>query len=136
MTVGYLYVIGGNSGESMLAEMDIVNMKTLEVKKGPPMNSKRDEVGLAVGEDNNIYAFGGYGGSSNDYLSTCERFNPKKNKWEMIASMKRPRRSLCCVTCPDAIYCLAGYDGKSYLSTVEKYAQSNMQVRCDHKYLV
>jgi hypothetical protein len=101
--------------------MDIVNVHTLEVKKGPAMNSKRDEVGVAVGDDGNIYACGGFGGSSNDYLSTCERFNPKKLRWEMVASMKKARRSLCCVACPDGIYCIAGYDGKSYLSTVEKY---------------
>ena len=84
------------------------------------MNSKRDEMGLTVADDGNVYAFGGYGGNNNDYLSTCERFNPKKGRWEMISSMKKARRSLCCVTSPDGIFCLGGFDGKNYLQTVEK----------------
>lgn len=92
----------------------------MEVKKGPPMNSKRDEMGIAVGEDGNIYTFGGFGGNSHDYQASCERFNFKKNRWEMISSMKKPRRSLCAVTMPDGVYCIGGFDGKVYLNTVEK----------------
>ena len=38
----------------------------------------------------------------------------------MISSMKKARRSLCCVTSPDGIFCLGGFDGKNYLQTVEK----------------
>ena len=115
-----MYVVGGNSGDSILADTDVINVNSLEVKKAAAMNSKRDEMGLTVAEDGNIYAFGGYGGNNNDYLSTCERFNPKKGRWEMISSMKKARRSLCCVTSPDGIFCLGGFDGKNYLQTVER----------------
>jgi hypothetical protein len=115
-----IYVIGGNSGESILAEMDIIDINTKEVKKGPQMTSRRDEMGVILGDDGNIFAFGGYGGNTHDYLSSCEKFNPQKGKWEPAAALKKPRRSLCCVCMPDGIYCIGGFDGKNYLKTVEK----------------
>ena len=105
--------------------MEVINIHTKEVSKGPCMNSKRDEMGIAVGDDGNIYVFGGYGGSNNDYLATCERYNVKKDRWEMVQSMKKARRSMSCVTSPDGIYAISGFDGKHYLNIVEKYASTD-----------
>ena len=35
--------------------------------------------------------------------------------------MKEPRRALSAVALPDGIYAIGGYNGKEYVSTVEKY---------------
>jgi len=53
-----------------------------------------------------------------------ERYDPQKGKWEQIAPLNTARRALAAVTLPDGIYAIGGFDGESYLSTVEKYEES------------
>ena len=54
-------------------------------------------------------------------MKTAERYNPYLDKWEYIANLNVPRRALSAVTLPDGIYCIGGFDGFNYLSSVEKY---------------
>ena len=44
------------------------------------MNFSRDELGLCLGFDGNIYACGGIN-ESGVVLASCERYNWKKGKW-------------------------------------------------------
>lgn len=83
-----------------------------------------------------IYAIGGYGGGSQanntqgedkdskdqstNCLKTAERFNFQTGEWEMLPEMNEARRALAAVALPDGIYAIGGYDGKQYLSSVEK----------------
>lgn len=39
----------------------------------------------------------------------------------MLPEMTEARRALAAVALPDGIYAIGGYDGKQYLSSVEKY---------------
>jgi influenza virus NS1A-binding protein len=39
---------------------------------------------------------------------------------EPIANLNIPRRALSAVTLPDGIYAIGGFDGKNYLSSVER----------------
>ena len=57
-------VIGGNDGISILSTVEVYDMKTKKVKMLPPMHHKRDELAVAVGPDQKIYAIGGFGGPS------------------------------------------------------------------------
>jgi hypothetical protein len=105
---------------------------------------------VALGPDGKIYSIGGYGGgsSSNSHnvnladdkdnnstgkdsngkgtnqtsncLRTAERFDFSKGEWEMLPEMNEARRALAAVALPDGIYAIGGYDGKQYLSSVEK----------------
>lgn len=84
------------------------------------MLEKRDELAVTQGLDGKIYAIGGFGGISNTCLNTAERYNPVYQCWEKIAPLNRPRRALCAVTLPDGIYAVGGFDGVSYLNSVEK----------------
>jgi influenza virus NS1A-binding protein len=38
----------------------------------------------------------------------------------MLPEMNEARRALAAVALPDGIYAIGGYDGKSYLASVEK----------------
>lgn len=53
-------------------------------------------------------------------LRTAECFDFKANEWEMLPEMNEARRALAAVALPDGIYAIGGYDGKQYLSSVEK----------------
>ena len=53
-------------------------------------------------------------------LTSAERYNPETDEWETIASLNVPRRALSAVTLPDGIYAIGGFDGQTYLSSVEK----------------
>jgi len=39
----------------------------------------------------------------------------------MLPPMKESRRALAAVALPDGIYAIGGYDGRQYLSSVEKF---------------
>lgn len=78
----------------------------------------------AIGPDGKIYAIGGFGGPKNTCLKAAERYDPKTNKWEVIADLNIPRRALSAVALPDGIYAIGGFDGQNYLSSIEKYDES------------
>lgn len=115
-----IFIIGGNSGEKILNEVEIIDLNTMTSKIGPSLNIARDEMGVSLGIDGNIYVLGGFGGSDHSYLSSVERLNLNTMKWEEIAPMKTSRRSMCTITLPDGIYCSGGFDGDNYLKVVEK----------------
>lgn len=51
-----------------------------------------------------LYCIGGYNG--NKRLTSCERYNPKTNKWNEIAPLNQARSSLGCVEVKGAIYAI------------------------------
>ena len=53
-------------------------------------------------------------------MRTAERFDFATGEWEMLPEMNEARRALAAVALPDGIYAIGGYDGKQYLSSVEK----------------
>ena len=61
-----IYFCGGNSGTgsngSVLRKFDCLDLKKGKWSRMPDMLMKRDELSIAFGPDNNIYAVGGFGG--------------------------------------------------------------------------
>lgn len=53
-------------------------------------------------------------------LNTAERFDFTKNEWEALPPLQEYRRALSLVALPDGVYAIGGYNGKDYLSSVEK----------------
>jgi influenza virus NS1A-binding protein len=116
-------VVGGNDGR-VLNKVDVLDIDTLQWEKMPNMLMKRDELAVTIGPDNKIYAVGGYGGPDNSCLSTAERFDPVTGQWEMLPPLKEHRRALSLVALPDGVYAIGGYNGKDYLSSVERYDET------------
>ena len=71
--------------------------------------------------NNKIYAIGGFGGKENQPLKSVEVYDPKVEKWKMVPSMNEPRRALAAAVLADGIYAIGGFDGQTYLNSVEKY---------------
>lgn len=57
-----LYIIGGNDGISILTIAEQYDLKDKKIKKLKSMNHARDELAIAIGTDQKIYAIGGFGG--------------------------------------------------------------------------
>ena len=62
MFLDEVLVIGGNDGNSILNAFEAYNLKDKKVKKMPTMIHNRDELAVAIGPDQKIYAIGGFGG--------------------------------------------------------------------------
>jgi hypothetical protein len=54
-------------------------------------------------------------------LRSVEYFDIKTKQWKQIAKMKYARRALSAAVLADGLYAIGGFDGSSYMSSVEKY---------------
>lgn len=116
-----LYVVGGNDGEEILTTFERYSQYEGAWKRLECLNERRDELAVTVGRDSRIYAIGGFGGCDNTCLRSVERYDPVTRKWEFTRPMNTSRRALSAVTLADGIYAIGGFDGMSYLRSVEKY---------------
>lgn len=54
------------------------------------------------------------------------RYDPKTDTWTTVSSLSVPRDAVGICLLGDRLYAVGGYDGQSYLNTVESYdAQNN-----------
>uniref|UniRef100_A0A8C4JSH5 Kelch like family member 5 n=1 Tax=Dromaius novaehollandiae TaxID=8790 RepID=A0A8C4JSH5_DRONO len=142
-----LYVVGGRDGLKTLNTVECYNPRTKTWSVMPPMSTHRHGLGVAVLEGP-MYAVGGHDGWS--YLNTVERWDPQARQWNFVASMSTPRSTVgvailngkydpktdmwtavasmsisrdavgVCLL-GDKLYAVGGYDGQTYLNTVESY---------------
>ncbi|NWT71449.1 KLHL1 protein, partial [Prunella himalayana] len=142
-----LFVIGGRDGLKTLNTVECYNPKTKAWTVLPPMSTHRHGLGVTVLEGP-IYAVGGHDGWS--YLNTVERwdpqsqqwtfvasmsiarstvgvaalngkYDPKTDTWTMVAPLSMPRDAVGVCLLGDKLYAVGGYDGQSYLNTMEAY---------------
>ncbi|NXB90552.1 KLHL1 protein, partial [Vidua chalybeata] len=142
-----LFVIGGRDGLKTLNTVECYNPKTKAWTVLPPMSTHRHGLGVTVLEGP-IYAVGGHDGWS--YLNTVERwdpqsqqwtfvasmsiarstvgvaalngkYDPKTDTWTMVAPLSMPRDAVGVCLLGDKLYVVGGYDGQSYLNTMEAY---------------
>lgn len=76
---------------------------------------------VTIGNNDKIYAIGGFGGVNNEPLKSIECFDLRSKQWKQLSKMKYARRALSAAVLADGIYAIGGFDGNSYLSSVEKY---------------
>jgi len=70
-----------------------------------PMNQARSDLSV-VAVDGKIYAIGGQ--TSDGYVGTNERYDPKMDVWVTLAPMPTPRISLAIAAYDGKIYCMSG----------------------------
>lgn len=65
--------------------------------------------------------------SQNHLTKYCNyRYDPKTDTWTTVSSLSVPRDAVGVCLLGDRLYAVGGYDGQSYLNTVESYdAQNN-----------
>lgn len=57
-------------------------------------------------------------------LRFVERYDPKKNQWTFVTQMNSLRDGACVVSDGSEIFAITGFDGNSYLNTIEVYDPS------------
>ncbi|KAF7656589.1 hypothetical protein LDENG_00039120 [Lucifuga dentata] len=126
---GKLYAVGGRDGSSCLRSMECFDPHTNKWSMCAPMAKRRGGVGVAT-YNNFLYAVGGHDAPASNHcsrLSDCvERYDPKTDTWTTVSSLSVPRDAVGVCLLGDRLYAVGGYDGQSYLNTVESYdAQNN-----------
>ncbi|KAI3351704.1 hypothetical protein L3Q82_020534, partial [Scortum barcoo] len=126
---GKLFAVGGRDGSSCLRSMECFDPHTNKWSMCAPMAKRRGGVGVAT-YNNFLYAVGGHDAPASNHcsrLSDCvERYDPKTDTWTTVSSLSVPRDAVGVCLLGDRLYAVGGYDGQSYLSTVESYdAQNN-----------
>lgn len=54
-------------------------------------------------------------------LSLNFRYDPKTDTWTMVAPLSMPRDAVGVCLLGDRLYAVGGYDGQTYLNTMESY---------------
>jgi hypothetical protein len=68
-----------------------------------------------------VYVMGG-ADNAQRYLSSVERCSVHDGKWLPCAPMTTTRYGFAAVALDGFIYCIGGYDGETWLSSVERYS--------------
>ncbi|XP_078258388.1 kelch-like protein 1 [Rhinoraja longicauda] len=121
---GKLYAVGGRDGSACLKSIECYDPHTNKWSMCTPMSKRRGGVGVATC-DGFLYAVGGHDAPASNHcsrLSDCvERYDPKTDTWTMIASVSVPRDAVGVCLLGDRLYAVGGYDGQTYLNTMECY---------------
>ncbi|NXA57140.1 KLHL4 protein, partial [Nothocercus julius] len=124
-----LYAVGGRDGSSCLKSMECFDPHTNKWSICASMSKRRGGVGVAT-YNGFLYAVGGHDAPASNHcsrLSDCvERYDPKTDAWTTVAPLSVPRDAVGICPLGDRLYAVGGYDGHTYLNTVESYdAQNN-----------
>lgn len=85
------------------------------------MNQARKEH-ASVYLNNFVYVLGGYDGTSNAFLNSCERYDLEKDEWRPIDPMLIAKCAFgACAMDNRYIFVVGGYDGIARLNTIERY---------------
>ncbi|NXE62113.1 KLHL1 protein, partial [Calcarius ornatus] len=121
---GKLYSVGGRDGSSCLSSMEYYDPHTNKWNMCAPMCKRRGGVGVATC-DGFLYAVGGHDAPASNHCSRLldyvERYDPKTDTWTMVAPLSMPRDAVGVCLLGDKLYAVGGYDGQSYLNTMEAY---------------
>ncbi|MBN3308216.1 kelch-like protein 1 [Amia ocellicauda] len=121
---GKLYAVGGRDGSSCLSSMECYDPHTNKWNVCSPMSKRRGGVGVSTC-DGFLYAVGGHdapASNQSSHLSDCvERYDPKTDTWTTVAPLSLPRDAVGVCLLGDKLYAVGGYDGQTYLQTMECY---------------
>lgn len=116
-----LFFIGGWNGNSKFKALNTViclNLKTMSLKEITPMTEHRAYCAAAV-LNGFLYAMGGWNGKI--YMDSVEKWDPKTNKWTVVASMAVARSNFGVAVLNQKLYVVGGSSNRNDLSSVECY---------------
>jgi kelch-like protein 19 len=89
---GCVYVLGGFSGKQRLCTVEKYALNEDKWSSVAPMKDKRHYLSACTINDNTIYAFGGFFGSTEQEINdSIEMYEVEKNQWTVLpVRMKNP----------------------------------------------
>ncbi|CAF2445769.1 unnamed protein product [Rotaria sp. Silwood2] len=126
-----IYVFGGSTLSRCLSSCEILTLSKNEWRNGPTMKENRRGCG-AVLYHNKIFIIGGSNGITS--LTSIEIFDPLTNEWLINITgihneLNIPRVGLGVTVCCDRIYVIGGFDGRTFLKSIETYDENAQQWR-------
>jgi N-acetylneuraminic acid mutarotase len=126
-----IYVFGGSTLNRCLSSCEILTLSTNTWTNGPSMKESRRGCG-AVFYQNKIFIIGGSNGITS--LTSIEIFDPITNEWLSNSNgnqieLNIPRIGVGVTVCCDKIYVIGGFDGRTFLKSIEIYDGNTQQWR-------
>jgi hypothetical protein len=126
-----IYVFGGSTLNRCLSSCEILTLAINEWKLGPIMKECRRGCG-AVLYEKKIFIIGGSNGIT--ALTSIEIFDPITNEWLMNINgnqngLNLPRIGVGVTVCCDKIYVIGGFDGRTFLKSIEMYDENTQKWR-------
>ncbi|MDI6872106.1 MAG: hypothetical protein QME79_12335 [Bacillota bacterium] len=119
---GYLYVIGGYNGTSVLGTNERYDPAGNAWTAKASMPTARQNLSLAAPGNGKLYAVGGDNGSPSSYLDTNEEYDPVGNSWTAKAAMPTARRALAAAAPGNGkLYAIGGNTGLDQVVTNQEY---------------
>jgi len=84
----------------------------------PPMEVRRDGAAL-VSVHGCLHVLGGHDGMQ--YLSSAERFDPRRGVWDTLPPMQERRYRASAAVVAGQVHVFGGYDGRIYLNSSERF---------------
>ncbi|KAM2984074.1 hypothetical protein FF2_009927 [Malus domestica] len=114
-----IYLVGGYDGESCLSAFDAYYPSEDMMKPLSPMSAVRSYASAAQ-LYGNLYVIGGSNGQV-CYDTDVEMLDLNAGRWIHTQSMLQKRMALAAVELKGVLYATGGYDGNSYLNTVDRF---------------
>lgn len=117
---GRIYALGGFDGSQILSHVEAFDPRMKNWMPLEPMTVQRSAAS-ATAYQGKIWCLGGTSGSR---LRTCERYDPRANRWESVRSdMIEVRSAGAATNCLDRLYALGGTDvNQSVHSSMECFS--------------
>lgn len=126
---GKIFVFGGSTLNRCLSSCEILTLSTNQWAVGPTMKESRRGCGAVLYHEK-IFIVGGSNGVAS--LTSVEIFNPLTYEWllnvnSIPSQLNIPRVGVGVAVCCDKIYVIGGFDGRTFLKSVEFYDEDNHQ---------
>lgn len=113
-----IYVVGGNTDESITAEVEMYSPHEGAWTVAPSLSNKKSHCAL-VSSGGQLYIIGGFDGSAR--TSLVEIYNPAFNTWIPGPSLRYARSGCGAAVFRGEIYVVGGYNGTKHMTSVELY---------------
>lgn len=113
-----IYVAGGDTDESITAEVEMYSPREEAWTVTPNMCNKKSDCALVSG-GGQLYVIGGFDGFTR--TSSMEVYNPVISEWSSGPSLGYARSGCGAAVFRGEIYVVGGYSGTKHMSSVEVY---------------
>lgn len=130
-----IYVFGGSTLNRCLSSCEILDLSNNQWSLGPSMKECRRGCG-AVFYQTKMFVVGGSNGITP--LTSIEIFDPMKNEWLVNINghqneLNMARIGVGVTVCCEQIHVIGGFDGRTFLKSIEIYDENTQQWRLSSK---
>jgi kelch-like protein 20 len=120
-----LYVLGGGNGGEWFDTVERLDLASRAWRRCAPLSLRRGSLAAAAPPGGGaVFAFGGGftdAAGATLGVATSERYDAGTDAWSPLPPLSHERFCLGGATLGGALYAVGGFDGKMYLSSVERY---------------